>query len=338
MSNLPRLRRFLAVIVYVPLQIIGIPFALLGLILILNKQILLSKKLGVSATAVEVISVRWLMHLFGLREDVVAAGLHRILPNNSILGFLFIFFPHYVCYRLTGQYVGYPSLSKNNPEKITNLIITRTLYMDRILAHSIQENSKQKKIDQLVIMGAGHDTRSYGPLQQKVQCFEIDKANTQRLKVSCLKKAGIDFSHVRFIAADFSQDDWWQKLLKAGFSSHKRSFFLWEGVSYYLSEKDLRKALRYMRKVSAAGSTVVMDIYPLSLIRGDFLPILFKPLIRALKITNEEFKFALDFSTNNVEKSLSTFFASEQYTVTNSFLMGGQGNKGPFMAIVELTI
>ena len=60
--------KLLSYIVFIPLQIVMIPFAILGTILTAYRQILVSKRLGVSQTAIEIINGRWTMHIFGLRR------------------------------------------------------------------------------------------------------------------------------------------------------------------------------------------------------------------------------------------------------------------------------
>ena len=59
--------KYLSFIVYIPLQILAIPLAIVGLLLTAYKQIIVSKRLGVSQTAIEIINGRWTMHVFGLR-------------------------------------------------------------------------------------------------------------------------------------------------------------------------------------------------------------------------------------------------------------------------------
>ncbi len=57
----------IALLVFVIVQILFIPLAIVGFILVFYKQMYVSKKLGVSSTAIEVINGRWTMDVFGLR-------------------------------------------------------------------------------------------------------------------------------------------------------------------------------------------------------------------------------------------------------------------------------
>ena len=96
--------------------------------------------------------------------------------------------------------------------------------------------TRHHECEQLVILGAGFDTRCYRLSPRPAHCFEIDAPTTQAEKKEGLAAAGIDSSHVTFVAVDFNSDDWWAKLLAAGFDPRKPTVFTWEGVIYYLPD------------------------------------------------------------------------------------------------------
>ncbi len=73
-------------VIYIPLQILFLPIVILGALLVAYKQIVVSKKLGLSMTAIEVINGRWTMHIFGMREDEATVSLAAALPNTSLFG------------------------------------------------------------------------------------------------------------------------------------------------------------------------------------------------------------------------------------------------------------
>ncbi len=72
------MRNILALIAFIILQILFIPLAIIGAVWVGYKQLVVSKKLGVSQTAIEIINGRWTMHIFGLREDPAAAKLGSV--------------------------------------------------------------------------------------------------------------------------------------------------------------------------------------------------------------------------------------------------------------------
>lgn len=85
---------FIALLVFIVVQIIFIPLAIVGFILVFYKQMYGSKKLGVSSTAIEVINGRWTMDVFGMRKDTATVKLNHVLPNNSLLG-MWLFLPYF---------------------------------------------------------------------------------------------------------------------------------------------------------------------------------------------------------------------------------------------------
>ena len=83
----------LSYLIYVPLQVLAIPGAIFCALLTAYKQILVSKRLEVSQTAIEIINGRWTMHVFGLRKDEAAAELISVPPNTSKLGLWLVLWP-----------------------------------------------------------------------------------------------------------------------------------------------------------------------------------------------------------------------------------------------------
>ena len=65
--------KLLSWLVYIPLQVLAFPFAIAGGLLVAYRQILVSRRLGVSQTAIEIFNGRWTLHIFGMRDDPGAA-------------------------------------------------------------------------------------------------------------------------------------------------------------------------------------------------------------------------------------------------------------------------
>ena len=89
---------FICFLIFIPLQILFLPLGLFGVILTAYKQIIVSKRLGSSQTAIEVLNGRWTMHLFDIRKDEAADKLIRTLPNASIVGLWLALFPLWIKY------------------------------------------------------------------------------------------------------------------------------------------------------------------------------------------------------------------------------------------------
>lgn len=305
----------IAFVVFVVVQIIFVPLAIVGLVLVAVNQLIVSKRLGVSATAISVIAARWRMHVFGMRNDVATKKLYAVLPNGSELGLWLVLFPTYLRYKI------YPAKQEPGTEGMNDVPVVRTFYFDKLI------DKEKGKVEQFVTMGAGYDTRSYGDLRKShLQFFELDQLNTQKLKIESLQKAGIDFSHVKFADVNFETEKWYKKLEKAGYNPNLRTIFLWEGVTIYLSESDVRKTLQEIKSNSAPGSILITDIYGTRLTS-----------MGGVKITNEMFRFGLDFSTNYAE-DLKTFIASENLQLGSFYFMGHHAKKGAIGVVVEILL
>ena len=305
----------IALIVFIIVQILFIPLAIIGGILTSFKQLVVSKRLGVSGTAISAIAQRWLMNFYGMRKDPATAKLYRALPNASEIGLWLVLFPGFLQYKI------HPAFPEEGKESLTNAVQARTFHIDKLIKES------KDKVEQFVVMGAGYDTRCYGDLKQNnLQFFELDQEKTQKLKLKCLKKAGIDASHVTFVDVDFSTEKWYEKLEKAGFNPGKKSLFLWEGVTLYLSENDVRKTIKEIKAHAASGSILIADWCSKRL-----------TALQGVKATNEDFNFGLDFSVNP-EKVLKTFIESEKVNLGDYYFIGHKTKKGAVMAVAEVVL
>jgi len=322
---------FIALIVFIILQILFIPLTIIGVGLVFYKQMYVSKRLGVSSTAIEVINGRWTMDVFGIRKDTASVKLNQQLPNNSLPGLWMALFPLYIQYKISGKNRFYPSIAKPGEEGITNIVLNRTIYFDNII------EKEKNNVEQFVVMGAGFDTRCYGDLKNSnLKFFELDQAKTQQLKREYLEKAEIDTSHVNFVEVDFSTEHWYEKLEAAGYDPNKKSIFLWEGVTLYLSESDVKNTLKEIKSHSASGSILVADLYALQFVNGTMYPGM-KSSMKALKITDEELGFGLDFSSD-YKAALKNFLESENTTLGDSNFMGYKTKKGTYMVVAEIMI
>ena len=129
----------------------------------------------------------------------------------------------------------------------------RTCYFDEY----IESNAEQ--CEQLVILGAGFDSRMYRLKPLPKRCFELDMPTTQAEKKAALSEAGIDSSHVTFVSVDFAREDWFKKLCSSGFDKELPTIFLWEGVTYYLMDFIVEGTFSSMAECPHA--IVAYDVY-----------------------------------------------------------------------------
>lgn len=317
---------FLSLLVYIPLQIAFVPMAIVGLALVSYRQLVVSKRLGVSQTAIEVLNARWTMHVFSIRSDPASARLAATVPNTSLTGLWLVLFPLWLKFKISGQFFIYPRVPEAGGEGIRDIMVVRTLHFDRIIQRAING------IEQFVIMGAGYDTRAYGDLRREsVVFFELDQPAVQNHKRKALAEAGIDSSHVRFVPVDFSIQNAFERLISSGFDTSKKTLFLWEGVTLYLSEEDVRKTMQDVRSHAPSGSLLVADLYA-----QRFIDISKPKVIRkTLDYTNEGFGFGLPFAQNH-ELVLREFVESKKLVLGEAQFMGSSHDSGPFSVVAEM--
>ena len=255
------LRSVFAFCVFRGIQIVGLPPAIVAYVLFVARMVRYSRRSGVSATVLASFYPRWMMHQLRTRRDAPCVRLMRALPNVSQLGLRILTGPTLLAHRLTGYvpkiyrypYPGVPPM-KDQPA-------ARTTFFDAALARHLTD------VEQLVILGAGLDTRSYRlPAGTRIRCFEIDTPKTQPFKRAMLTKAGVDASRVTFVPADFEREDWLAKLVTAGFDPNRPTFFLWEAVTMYLDREAVESTLRKIASTTP-GSVVAFDYFSTELLQ-----------------------------------------------------------------------
>lgn len=147
-------------------------------------------------------------------------------------------------------------------------VMARTENFDRHFLRVLDE-----EIPQIVLLGAGYDSRPYrfsGKLKN-TRIFELDVSTTQSQKIACLKKSKTPIpDNVSFVSINFNKHSLKEVLLNAGFQSDRRTLFLWEGVSMYLSSHAVDDTLKFVRSYSPAGSELLFDYIYRSVIEGDY--------------------------------------------------------------------
>jgi methyltransferase (TIGR00027 family) len=122
-------------------------------------------------------------------------------------------------------------------------------------------------IDAVVILGAGLDTRAYR-LNRRIRklVFEVDlPVNIARKAKTVRRVLGELPLSVRLVALNFEQDDLLTALSEHGYHTDYRAFFIWEGVTQYLTEDAVRTTLEGLRP-TAPGSRLVFTY-----VRRDFI-------------------------------------------------------------------
>ncbi|MGC2656163.1 MAG: SAM-dependent methyltransferase [Mycobacterium sp.] len=123
------------------------------------------------------------------------------------------------------------------------------------------------RIDAVVVLGAGMDTRAYHLARSSpIPVFEVDLPINIARKAAIVRRAlGEVPRSVRLVALDFDRDDLLSTLAGHGYRPDYRTFFIWEGVTQYLTEETIRETLAGLEPV-APGSQLVFTY-----VRRDFI-------------------------------------------------------------------
>ena len=89
--------------------------------------------------------------------------------------------------------------------------------------------------------------------------FEVDHPDTLASKRSVLQRIGVAAPHVCYVPIDFNQRSLPPAMAEAGYRESARSFFLWEGVTNYLTDAAVDATLRWC--ASAAPGSLLLFTY-----------------------------------------------------------------------------
>ena len=124
---------------------------------------------------------------------------------------------------------------------VKDLVKLRTKYFDDVLERQLFSQFRQ-----VVILGAGLDTRAVRKRSPGVTYFEIDDAATLNVKQACYQHHGFDVN-VKFIPGNYVVDGTIDLLEQNGFDCGLPSYFIWEGNTMYLPIAGTRKVLAELR-------------------------------------------------------------------------------------------
>jgi methyltransferase (TIGR00027 family) len=224
--------------------------------------------------------------------------------------------PTLLAHRLTGYVPRIYRYPHEGEPPMSHQPAARTTFYDAALERHID------RIDQLVILGAGFDTRSYRHPAAHVRCYEVDTPRTQAFKREMLNMAGVETSRVIFVAADFLEEDWLTKLIDAGFEPTKPSFFIWESVTMYLDRESVESTLRKIAS-TASGSVVAFDYLSTEMIETRSLFMRYARI--TINATGEPWRFGID-NTPPVRERVAALVESCGLSLEEQLNFGQEGD------------
>jgi len=173
-------------------------------------------------------------------------------------------------------------------------VMARTAFFDEVFINALNE-----AIPQIVLLGAGYDTRAYrfADLNRYSRIIEMDNAATQNRKKKCLKNFKIEIPEsVTHVTMDFNRESLKDVLHCAGYEDDRKTLFIWEGVCMYLEPKSVDTILAFITDSLHRESAIAFD-YAITISDeaihkyyggGELAQIMKKPR------SNESFKFTVD--------------------------------------------
>jgi methyltransferase (TIGR00027 family) len=137
------------------------------------------------------------------------------------------------------------------------LLIARTLFYDALFTKALSD-----RIPQIVFLGAGYDTRSYRYQDKigKTTIYELDTAPTQKRKLEIVSKSKINIPRqIKYVPINFKTNNLENVLRSVGYDASIKTLFIWEGVTFYLTENDFKRTLKTIRSLAPQGSGICFD-------------------------------------------------------------------------------
>src|SRR5512133_596343 len=185
---------------------------------------------------------------------------------------------------------------------VLGFLVARDRYIDDYLAECLKDG-----FDQLVILGAGYDSRAYRfpALRGPVRVFEVDHPATQQVKLESVRKIfGSLPEHVAYVPIDFNkqtrvslrENPLADCLSAHGYDPLAKSVFLWQGVTYYLEAAAVNGTLSFIAQHSAPGSRLVFDYIDEALLTSPTSHGEVKGMHRYRGMTGEDLRFGIPVS------------------------------------------
>ena len=170
-------------------------------------------------------------------------------------------------------------------------ILCRTRYIDDVLRRSLRGG-----LDQVVILGAGFDTRAYRIAgMDRVRVFEVDLPGARKAKQARLESVlGSVPPHVVLVGMDFHRQDLAEMLGASGFHNSERTLFIWEGVTQYITAEAVSSTLEFVSGVSGPRSSIVFTYVRRGIIDGTDRPEWMGPFLNLVSKAGSPMIFGLN--------------------------------------------
>jgi methyltransferase (TIGR00027 family) len=192
-------------------------------------------------------------------------------------------------------------LTRMIPPGIYQYVLARTKLIDEVFMRALDEDFAQ-----IALLGAGFDTRAirFQVRNKATRIYELDAPTTQEAKVDILRRKNVSLPEsLVFVPIDFNKESIHDVLVLAGFEHARKTLFVYEGVTMYLTPDAVDAILRFVRTSSEAGSLVVFDYVQGSVLRGENRYFGEEGIVRTVTRVGEGWTFGIE--EGEVERFLS---------------------------------
>lgn len=130
-----------------------------------------------------------------------------------------------------------------------SFLAARTQFFDDAVREALEEGASQ-----VLIVGAGYDSRAWRLARNGVPFFEVDHSATQADKRSRAPSCG-----PTYVPADLRDETLIEELHSHGFDSAVRTIFVVEGLTMYLDEGTVARLLADLAILGVAGSRLAVN-------------------------------------------------------------------------------
>lgn len=151
---------------------------------------------------------------------------------------------------------------------------------------------RARGIPQVVMLGAGFDTRPARLQRTGMRFFEVDHPATQQEKLrrlAALRDYPIDGA--TYVPCDFEAQDFVDQLGAHGLDQGVPTLVIWEGVSPYLTRAAVEQTLKRAAAGLHARSVIAFDFFSRRLIEGQRVRETDRAVLEALRDLGEPVRF-----------------------------------------------
>ncbi len=173
-------------------------------------------------------------------------------------------------------------------------VYARTRVIDEHVRQALSEGATQ-----IVVIGAGLDTRAMRFAKPGVTVFEVDHVLTQAFKREQLVAAKIDpmANGTQYVSFDFNRGRLGEALASQGFDREARTCVIAEGFTFYVKPPAIYALLGFVAGECAPGSTIVFDYIDAATADGTTRDSEAKRTRKAVAKRGEPFQFGIHFGS-----------------------------------------